>query len=405
MELIEGGALADLIAAGPLAPDVAAGHALRICEFLDKAHSFATTIEGEPYDRLVHADLKPAILLPSAAGEIMRARLRHRQGARQDPRRSPPTTGARRLRVARAARVAVHVNEHVDFWSLGVMLYEMLAGHRPYPQLETATAGAARARHHAPTNAREPLPDVVPAGARGHRQQAARVPARAPLPEAAPSGPTWSAFLETRCRRPSRNTRRRRPPRLPGSAAPAAACRRSRVPPTARSHGHGPPTDPLPLTGVTPRAPSYRCSTRGRPTPPSPLPIVRSACGARLALRRRVAGHAARPSWPCSRSKAPRGWPPSGSGRRSTRSTGGRSSNAKSAYDRIRGLGALDLGLRARVDGPLRERLVSIADARHHRLPRRGADGRRCRVDAGERCPALGTAARARRRRPAAPGR
>ena len=34
----------------------------------------------------------------------------------------------------------------------------------------------------------------------------------------------------------------------------------------------------------------------------------------------------------------------------------------KSAYDRIRGLGALDLGLSWRVDGPLRERLVSIAD-------------------------------------------
>ena len=35
----------------------------------------------------------------------------------------------------------------------------------------------------------------------------------------------------------------------------------------------------------------------------------------------------------------------------------------KGDYDRISGLGALDLGLSWRVDGPLRERLVSIADA------------------------------------------
>ena len=25
-----------------------------------------------------------------------------------------------------------HVNEHADFWSLGVMLFEMVAGYRPY---------------------------------------------------------------------------------------------------------------------------------------------------------------------------------------------------------------------------------------------------------------------------------
>ena len=40
MELIEGGAIADLIKAGPVAPELAARHAVRICEFLDRAHCF-----------------------------------------------------------------------------------------------------------------------------------------------------------------------------------------------------------------------------------------------------------------------------------------------------------------------------------------------------------------------------
>ena len=57
MELIEGGALSDVIAAGPIDSHVAARHAASICAFLEKAHSFETTIEGDRYDRLVHADL------------------------------------------------------------------------------------------------------------------------------------------------------------------------------------------------------------------------------------------------------------------------------------------------------------------------------------------------------------
>ena len=70
MELIDGGALSDLIKAGPVAPRLAAEHAVRICEFLERAHSFATTIEGEPYDRLVHADLKPGHLLVAPDGAV-----------------------------------------------------------------------------------------------------------------------------------------------------------------------------------------------------------------------------------------------------------------------------------------------------------------------------------------------
>src|SRR5207247_1621869 len=69
MEFIDGGALADLIHQGALPPRLAAEHAVHICEFLDKAHRFATTIDDERYEGVVHADLKPAhVLIPRSGG-------------------------------------------------------------------------------------------------------------------------------------------------------------------------------------------------------------------------------------------------------------------------------------------------------------------------------------------------
>ena len=49
-----------------------------------------------------------------------------------------------------------HVNEHADFWSLGVMLFEMVAGYRPYHRYEhnASRLDAAIRRQEAP----EPLP-------------------------------------------------------------------------------------------------------------------------------------------------------------------------------------------------------------------------------------------------------
>ena len=160
MELVEGGALTDLIKTAPVDPNVAAGYAIRICEFLDRAHSFATTVEGEPYDRLVHADLKPSHLLVGPSGDVKVLDFGIAKALAKTTQVTTNNWGTSAYASPERLEHG-HVNEHVDFWSLGVILYEMLAGHRPYPGLERNPSQLERAiRGNAP---RAPLPASCPA--------------------------------------------------------------------------------------------------------------------------------------------------------------------------------------------------------------------------------------------------
>ena len=161
MELIEGGKLADQIARGPLPPQSAAEHAAWLCAFLDKAHRFATTIEGNPYVAIVHADLKPQHVLFTTAGEkrildfgIAKALARTTR-VTTDNWCTTPYASPERLLTGR-------VDAHVDLWSLGVMLYEMVVGHRLYPHLETSQSRS-QLEHAITTNApRDSLPPGCP---------------------------------------------------------------------------------------------------------------------------------------------------------------------------------------------------------------------------------------------------
>jgi serine/threonine protein kinase len=136
MELVHGQPLSDVIAAGPLAPARAATIALAICRFLAAAHRFETDVEGVHYALIVHGDLKPDHVLLLENDEI---RVLDFGIAKALAERTLVTTnkwGSIQYASPERLQSEGHVNEHADFWSLGVMLFEMVAGYRPYHRYE-----------------------------------------------------------------------------------------------------------------------------------------------------------------------------------------------------------------------------------------------------------------------------
>ena len=159
MELVQGRQLTTLIAEGPVPSRHAAEIALAIARFLEKAHRFETDIEGQHYGLIVHADLKPDHILLLSDGDI---RVLDFGIAKALAARTLVTTnkwGSVQYASPERLESDGQVNEHADFWSLGVMLFEMLAGSRPYRSYEHNPSLLEKAiRRQDP---RDPLPPHV----------------------------------------------------------------------------------------------------------------------------------------------------------------------------------------------------------------------------------------------------
>ncbi len=363
MELIQGGSLSDVIALGPLDPRAAATHATAICAFLEKAHSFSTTIEGDRYDRLVHADLKPGHLFARASGEVI---VLDFGIAKALDKATPLTTNnwGTSAYMSPERLLDGRVDEHVDFWSLGIILYEMLAGHRPYRALQAPSFKShleQAIRGNAP---REPLPATVPAGLvaivnkllayQPDRRYATARAIRADLMAVLEGGrPLALLDYDTPA------TTRVGMPEAQGSIPTTDQVPRGQAVPGP--HVAVPSTDPLPF--LPPPLPP--------PLPPSPV-LASSNAGAagpvqgRRSLRRRsrrlvrvfllLFGLYLATSEAVACIAAERF--------RDVISTidGATLSVAEASYDRVASTGPFDLGLRWRVDGRLQTHLVGLAN-------------------------------------------
>ena len=161
MEFIEGTSLEGLLRRGRLPAEAAAEHARWMCGFLDKAHAFSGVVDGKPY-RIVHTDLKPAHLMISPDGH--RKVLDFGIAKALEESRELGTDIGRTIAYASPERlVSDQISPHADFWSLGVMLFEMVCGHRPYPQFD-GPRFRRELEHAITSNApRAPFPESCPA--------------------------------------------------------------------------------------------------------------------------------------------------------------------------------------------------------------------------------------------------
>jgi serine/threonine protein kinase len=135
MELVSGQPLTALIKSGRLSADRAATIAGAICRFLVEAHEFTADLDDRLRTILVHGDLKPAHILLLADGTVrvldfgIAKALAARNAETTNLWSSVDYASPERLESGR-------VNEHVDLWSVGVILFEMLSGTRPYAHCE-----------------------------------------------------------------------------------------------------------------------------------------------------------------------------------------------------------------------------------------------------------------------------
>ena len=198
----EGEGAPAVIKAGRLSDRRAGTIALGISQFLALAHAFTSNIEDRSETLIVHGDLKPAHILLLADGSI---RVLDFGIAKALAAQKPATTNQwASVDYASPERLeSGRVNEQVDFWSMGIILFEMLSAR--YRSIATTSTAAAISRPQ--SGARNP--SLCTPGRRSrpgrHRRKAPGTADGTTLPVGETDSPLSAGLSE---RRDSRGVRR-----------------------------------------------------------------------------------------------------------------------------------------------------------------------------------------------------
>jgi eukaryotic-like serine/threonine-protein kinase len=158
MEYVEGEDLAERLARGTLAPDHAASIAAEVCAFLENAHAFEATVDGLAIRGIIHGDIKPKNVRLNKDGHVKVLDFGIAKGLSLTRRLTRNDFGS--LSYLSPERLdSGDVDVHSDLWSVGILLYEMLAGVPPFEHQDAQKLEQIiRSRQAAP-----PLPESCPA--------------------------------------------------------------------------------------------------------------------------------------------------------------------------------------------------------------------------------------------------
>jgi serine/threonine protein kinase/tetratricopeptide (TPR) repeat protein len=133
MEFVPGEDLFDALARGSLPWQRSLDIAIELATFLEKTHRFE--VPGRGTERIIHADLKPGNVRIRPDGHICVLDFGIAKAMAERRLETTQKWGTRQYMSPEWLQTGT-IDEQVDYWSLGVLLYEMLAGYRPFRRFE-----------------------------------------------------------------------------------------------------------------------------------------------------------------------------------------------------------------------------------------------------------------------------
>ncbi len=131
MEYVDGRDLSEVIRSGALQPEAAARIALEICSVLRNAHGLSLQVDGREFRAIVHGDIKPKNVRIDSQQNVRVLDFGIAKGLSLTRRLTSNRFGSaaysspERLETGR-------IDEMSDLWSVGVVLYEMIACRPPF---------------------------------------------------------------------------------------------------------------------------------------------------------------------------------------------------------------------------------------------------------------------------------
>lgn len=161
MEYVHGEDLSKALARGALPVDRALEIACQLCEMLEAFHDFSTEIGGRTVHGVVHGDLKPENIRLQDGDRVRVLDFGIAKHLSQTRRFTVNLFGSLPYTPPERLDRGI-VDHHSDLWAVGVLLYLMVSGQRPFPG-DTAEELERWIRQHKPPL---PLPDSCPPGLR-----------------------------------------------------------------------------------------------------------------------------------------------------------------------------------------------------------------------------------------------